>query len=126
MSNWLSLSTKEWVDVYEQLGISRGQPLMLQNIGQAPVALSVSPSVPVDQIDHVAKVDEVVKVAAGASGLWAKQYRGQSGEGLLIGRTKVDFDKIQAYHATNQIASAETGDLQDQVDALRRLSLIHI
>ncbi|MFC0047803.1 hypothetical protein [Rheinheimera tilapiae] len=120
MSNWVSLSTKEWVDVYGALGISIGQPLMLQNIGQAPIAISVSPLDPVDQIDHVAKVDEVVKVAAGASGLWAKQYRGQSGEGLLIGRSKVDFDKVQAYHATNQIASADTEDLQDQVDALRR------
>ena len=65
MSNWVPLNTAEWVDVYDQLGISRGQPLMLQNIGQAPIALTVSPSAPTDQIDHVAKVDEVIKIAFG-------------------------------------------------------------
>ena len=111
MSNWVPLNTAEWVDVYDQLGISRGQPLMLQNIGQAPIALTVSPSAPTDQIDHVAKVDEVIKIAFGASGLWAKQYRGQSGEGLLIGRTKADFDKVQAYYGTNA-GSVDVAPLQ--------------
>lgn len=109
MPNWITVSTKEWTNVYSELDITPGLSLMLQNIGQAPLAFAVSELEPSEQVDLVAKVDEIVEVSAGALGLWVKQYRGNAGEGLLVGRTKTDFKKIRPYTGFDQITGSTSG-----------------
>ncbi|HCU64544.1 MAG TPA: hypothetical protein DF774_02160 [Rheinheimera sp.] len=109
MPNWIPVSTKAWTNVYSALDITPGLSLMLQNIGQAPLAFAVSELEPTEQVDLVAKVDEIVEVSAGALGLWVKQYRGNAGEGLLVGRTKTDFKKIRPYTGFDQITGSTSG-----------------
>ena len=111
MANWLNVDINQWTDVFAALDITPGLALMLQNIGQSRLAFAISDVSPPDgQIDLIAKVDDIIEVKAGAAGLWVKQYQGNKGDGLLVGRTKTDFSKLRPYTGLDQVSvSGGTG-----------------
>ncbi|MDZ7868836.1 MAG: hypothetical protein U5L02_06460 [Rheinheimera sp.] len=110
MANWLNLKLNQWTDVYAALDISVGLSLMLQNIGQARLAFAISETVPMDgHLDLVAKIDDIIEVKSGAAGLWVKQYMGNPGDGLLVGRTKTDFSNLRPYTGLDQVTVSGGG-----------------
>ena len=110
MPKFVAADSTVWKNVYLELDIPVGTPLMLQNIGQEPLAFAVIESSPTrDDVDLVADVDSIIEVAANASGLWVLQHRGSSGQGLLVGRTKTDFRKLRPYTGFDQIVATGGG-----------------
>lgn len=64
--------TGDWVDVYQQVGITVGQALVIQNTSNAPVFLSATATAPTNNTGLMVMPGQQVELAAGVVGLYAK------------------------------------------------------
>jgi hypothetical protein len=86
----------EFEELYALTEIAVGAELVLQNIGQSPVAVSNGAAMPTD-VEMILEPGQWAASAAGAAGVWVKQYRGERGTALVSVRTRAQYNLLKPF-----------------------------
>jgi hypothetical protein len=64
--------TSSWLNVYQQVGITPGRALIVQNVGNAPVLLCAAAAPPINNTGLMVMPGQQIELASGVPGLYAK------------------------------------------------------
>ena len=89
-------ATNQFQELFTLTEIAAGEELVLQNIGQSPLAVSTGAVEPAD-VEMTMDPGAWARVAPGEAGVWVRQYRGEAGTALVSVRTRAQYDSLKPF-----------------------------